>query len=329
MDTGTHLVVGLGLAGLAYVDPAVASDSALATAVLIGTVLGSQAPDLDGLLRFRSNASYIRNHRGKSHSLPAVAIWTALITLMLAVLFRGVSVPHLSLWVFIAVAFHVFSDLFNTYGTQAFRPITEKWISWNIIHIFDPVIFSSHLIAIFMWSVHMAPPAQIFTVLYGLLALYYVWRTIVHFGVARRLKLQDPQYAPTHRYILIPTIHLYAWNVVKETEPNHYTIGEFRNNKLRWVDKVRCHDHAAIDATKSHPDVAAFLYFTSTACAEVKEHSWGYEVRWTDVRYRHRKQYPFVAVVLMDKELRAIDSYVGWRSEGRVEKKLKISTYNP
>ncbi|PYI50795.1 metal-dependent hydrolase [Paenibacillus flagellatus] len=327
MDTGTHLVVGLGLAGLAYVDPAVASDPALATAVLIGTVLGSQAPDSDGLLRFRSNAAYIRNHRGKSHSLPAVAIWTVLITLVLAVLFRGVSVVHLGLWVFIAVALHVFSDLFNTYGTQAFRPITDKWISWNIIHIFDPIIFSTHLIAIFLWSVRLAPPAQLFLTLYGLLAIYYAWRTLVHANVSARLKLQDPHYQPDHTYILIPTIHLYVWNVVKRTKPDHYTIGEFRGGKLRWVDQVRCEQHPAIDASKEHPDVQAFLYFTSTACAEAKEHSWGYEVRWTDVRYRHRKQYPFVAVVLMDKQFRPIDSYVGWRSEGRVEKKLKISTY--
>ncbi|MEF3304420.1 metal-dependent hydrolase [Paenibacillus sp. GYB003] len=327
MDTGTHLVVGLGLAGLAYVDPAVAADPALATAVLIGTVLGSQAPDTDGLLRFRSNASYIRNHRGKSHSLPAVAIWTALITLVLAVLFQGISVPHLALWVFIAVAFHVFSDLFNTYGTQAFRPITEKWISWNIIHIFDPIIFCSHLIAIFIWSVHLATPQQIFPALYVLIALYYVWRTLAHFAIGRRIKLQDPQYDPSHRYIWIPTIHLYTWNVVKQTGPGDYVLGEFRGGKLRWVDKAHCHSHDAIDASKNHPDVQSFLYFTSTACAEMREHSWGYEVRWTDVRYRHRKQYPFVAVVLMDKQYEPIDSYVGWLSEGRVEKKLKISTY--
>lgn len=327
MDTGTHLVVGLGLAGLAYVDPAVAADSTLATAVLFGTVLGSQAPDSDTLLRFRSNASYIRNHRGKSHSLPAVAIWTALITLALALIFRGISIPHLALWVFIAVAFHVFSDLFNTYGTQAFRPFTEKWISWNIIHIFDPVIFVSHLVAIALWSVNLAQPQYVFPVLYGFIAVYYVWRTYVHFATGRKIRQLDPDFDPAHRYMWIPTIHLSTWNVVKKVSATDYALGEFRNGKLRWVDQVHCHDHPAVDASKSHPDVQSFLYFSSTACAEVKQHRWGYEVRWTDVRYRHRKQYPFVAVVLLDNQLLPIDSYVGWLSEGRVEKKLKISTY--
>jgi inner membrane protein len=36
MDSGTHLVIGLGLAGLAYIDPVIAADTTAATAVLIG-----------------------------------------------------------------------------------------------------------------------------------------------------------------------------------------------------------------------------------------------------------------------------------------------------
>lgn len=69
MDTGTHLIMGIGLGGLAAIDPVVAANPAIHTAVLLGTVIGSQAPDLDGLLRLKGNAIYIRNHRGISHSL--------------------------------------------------------------------------------------------------------------------------------------------------------------------------------------------------------------------------------------------------------------------
>jgi len=45
MDTGTHFAMGIGLFGLAHLDPAVASHPVTAQAVLLGTVLGSQAPD--------------------------------------------------------------------------------------------------------------------------------------------------------------------------------------------------------------------------------------------------------------------------------------------
>ncbi|GIP31142.1 metal-dependent hydrolase [Paenibacillus sp. J2TS4] len=325
MDTGTHLVIGLGLAGLAHVDPVVAADSTVATAVLIGTVLGSQAPDFDGLLRLKGNAVYIKNHRGASHSLPALLLWTLLITGGLALAFSGLPLLHVGLWVFGAVCFHVFTDLFNTYGTQAFRPFTEKWISWNIIHIFDPFIFITHLVAIFLWVTRALEPQWIFPVLYLFLALYYIWRTITHYRLEKGLPHRDSYYEQGDRYFLIPTVNLSVWNVVKRKRDGSYSLGELKNDEFRWLDRVVCDEHPAVEASKSHPSVASFLYFSSFACAEVRHYEWGYEVRWADVRYRHRKQYPFVAVLRMNIKYEPIESYVGWVSEARLEKKLRMS----
>lgn len=327
MDTGTHLVIGLGLAGLAQIDPVVASSGVVTTAVLIGTVVGSQIPDADGLLRFKDNATYIRNHRGRSHSLPALIIWTLLITGCLSLVFQNLPILHTGMWVGIAVCFHVFTDLFNTYGTQALRPLSEKWVSWNIIHIFDPFIFTSHLIAIFMWSVHLASPTLIFPTLYILLAVYYVWRTLDHYLLEIGLHRKDPGHAEGDKYILIPTFNLYVWNVVKRKASGSYALGELKNGKLRWVDEVTCAKHPAVEVSKKHENIQALLYFSSYACSELREHPWGYEVRWADVRYRHRKQYPFVAVLHMDHNLETLDSYVGWVSDTRLEKKLRVDTY--
>ncbi|MBP1992047.1 metal-dependent hydrolase [Paenibacillus eucommiae] len=327
MDTGTHLVIGLGLAGLAQIDPVVAADGVVTTAVLIGTLIGSQIPDSDGLLRFKGNAIYIRNHRGRSHSLPALLLWTLLITGMLGVVFQGLPLLHVGLWVGIAVCFHVFTDLFNTYGTQALRPFSQKWVSWNIIHIFDPFIFICHLIAIFAWSFNLASPTLIFPALYAVLAVYYVWRSLDHFILERGLPGKDPSYKPGDKYNLIVTINYYVWNVVKHKEDGTYVLGEMRNGVLKWVDEVKCASHPAVEASKSHENIKSLLYFSSYACAEMKEHSWGYEVRWADVRYRHRKQYPFVAVLLMDHNLNPLDSYIGWVSDSRLEKKLRVDTY--
>lgn len=325
MDSGTHLVIGFGLAGLAYIDPVVAADPTVSTAVLIGTVIGSQVPDADTLLRLKSNASYIKNHRGLSHSLPALVLWTALITFALALGFQGLPLGHVALWVFVAVTFHVFTDLFNTYGTQAMRPISEKWISWNIIHIFDPVIFLSHIVAIFIWSVHMARPEQLFPFLYAFLAVYYSWRSWYHYYLESRLYQKDPTYKPGDRYYLIPTLHLHAWQIVKRKADHSFALGEYKNHRIKWVDEATCAVHPAVEASRHHTDVAAFLYFSSFACADVRHHTWGYEVYWTDVRYRHRKQYPFVAVMLLDHELQPIDSYVGWVNDSRLSKKLRVN----
>jgi inner membrane protein len=327
LDSGTHLVIGLGLAGLAYIDPVVAADTTVSTAVLIGTVLGSQAPDADGLLRFKGNAAYIKNHRGISHSLPALFIWSLLITFFLSLAFQSLPLLHVGMWVFIAVAFHVFTDLFNTYGTQAARPITEKWIGWNIIHIFDPFIFITHLLAIFIWSIHLEKPEHIFPVLYGLIAVYYAFRTIYHYRLTKSLTIKDPYHQTGDKYILIPTINSYVWHVVKQQISGSYVVGELKNHQLKWLDSITSSSHPTVEISKKHPDIASFLYFSSYACAEVRQQAWGFEVRWIDVRYRHRKQYPFVAVLLLDRDYKTIDSYVGWLSESRIEKKLRIGLY--
>ncbi len=327
MDTGTHLVIGLGLAGLAYIDPVVASNSQLATAVLIGTVLGQQAPDFDTIMRVKGSAAYIKNHRGMSHSLPAIAIWTILITITLQLFFTGLPLFHLGLWVLISVAVHVFSDMFNAYGTQALRPFTKKWIAWNIIHIFDPVVFASHIIAILIWATKLAEPGVIFPILYSLLIVYYVIRTLQHAKWEHRLPSLDKTFVEGERYMLIPTIHFLRWNVVKQKLDHNYALGELRSGWLHWVDNTRSDQHSAVEASRSHPNVQAFLSFTSTVCAEVRHHSWGSEVQWTDVRYRHRKNYPFVAVVLMDHDLNPLGSYVGWMNEDRVEKKLGLNSF--
>lgn len=326
MDTGTHLVFGLGLAGLAHIDPVVAQDPTVAAAVLFGTVIGQQAPDFDTVFRMKSNALYIRQHRGPSHSIPAVLLWALLITAGLGLAIPGLPLWHVGLWVLLAVVLHVASDVFNTYGTQAIRPFSEKWISWNIIHIFDPFLFLSHVAAIFIWAVKLAPPEKIFPVLYAIVLLYYIWRTVHHYLLESRLHMKDRTYKQGDRYTLIPTVHIHNWNVVKRKSDGGYAVGELRQKELQWIDQVACATHPAVEISKSHPDIASFLYFSSFACSEVREHAWGYEVRWADVRYQHRKQYPFVAVLLLDRDMKPLDSYVGWLSEERLCKKLGLTT---
>ncbi|MDQ0193863.1 metal-dependent hydrolase [Paenibacillus wynnii] len=329
MDTATHVVMGLGLAGLSFVDPVVSSNPALAGAVMLATVLGSQAPDADTALRLKDNALYIRNHRGITHSLPFLLIWPALLTLVISPIFGTTSlqaIGHLALWSFIAVAIHVFSDLFNAYGTQAARPFTEKWIAWNIIHIFDPFIFGSHSAAIVLWISDIVPPAPLFITLYVCITIYYIWRTTVHYRVTNNIKNKDVRHDSTDRYIVIPTISPRRWNVVKVKIDGSYDVGQLINGHLKWLKHAISSTHPAVEHSKAHPDIQAFLYFTSYAVAEVEELSSGYIVRWGDVRYLHRKQFPFVAVLVMDKQYHPLNTYVGWLSSDKLDERFAVES---
>ena len=94
LDTGTHVVMGLALGGLATLDPVVVEHSHTATSVLIAVIAGSQIPDIDTVLKLKNNATYIRNHRGITHSIPAVLLWPLVIV--------GILYPILSRNKFIA-----------------------------------------------------------------------------------------------------------------------------------------------------------------------------------------------------------------------------------
>ncbi|WP_286885904.1 metal-dependent hydrolase [Aneurinibacillus sp. UBA3580] len=140
MDTGSHLMFGISLAGLAYIDPAVSHNPALAQAVLIGTIIGANAPDFDMVTRIKGYASYLRYHRGITHSIPALFIWPLVIMFLLAMTFRLTTFwMNLYMWTFIAVILHVFLDTLNSYGVQSMRPFTKNGfnlISWRFSTLF-------------------------------------------------------------------------------------------------------------------------------------------------------------------------------------------------
>lgn len=52
------------------------------------------------------------------------------------VIFSQTNPLHVWLWAQLAVFLHVFVDIFNSYGTQALRPITNKWIQLSVINTF-------------------------------------------------------------------------------------------------------------------------------------------------------------------------------------------------
>jgi len=323
MDTGTHFAMGIGLFGLAHLDPAVASHPVTAQAVLLGTVLGSLAPDFDGLFRIKGGAAYIRQHRGASHSFPMVFVWTFLIASILSLTHEGAALSSLWMWTFLAVAVHVLSDCFNSYGTQALRPLSRRWIAWDVLNIIDPFILTAHLAGFLLWWRTQVHPGVLFAGIYGLIILYTAWRWRIHRSLVRMVQKQAKQ---AKRISVLPTIRPSRWKLVVEEE-GRVRFGEIRRRRIRWTDEIADTDrnHPAALASLKDPDIASFLHFSDYGYVQVQPFGNGYKVRWADVRYYHKKRFPFVAVAYLDNDLEVISSYIGWSSEQRLEKKIQRS----
>lgn len=321
MDTGTHIVMGVGLAGLATLDPAVANDPTLFQAVLVGTVVGSHAPDFDTVLKLRNNAVYIRNHRGITHSIPAIFFWSVIISLGIYLVVPTVPLLHLWLWTLLAVVLHVFVDIFNAYGTQAIRPFSHKWIALGYINTFDPYIFFLHIAGIIAWIIG-ANPGTTFIVVYGVIFLYYIKRYFDRKEIVKKIN----EYFPTTELVATsPTMKQNYWRVAISTHDRYY-VGTVENGHIQLFDefeKIPLPNTKLFEVAKTDKNISAFLSFSPIYRWELSENERFTELRLFDLRYRSKGYYPFVAVVQIDENYRILNSYTGWiYSEKTLQKKL-------
>lgn len=324
MDTGTHIVMGVALGGLATLDPAVSSDPTLFTAVLAGTVVGSHAPDFDTILKLKNNAVYIRHHRGETHSIPAVILWGLLLAGIIYAIVPQVDFLHLWAWTALAVVIHVLVDLPNAYGTQAFRPFTNRWVAYGYINTFDPYIFFLHIAGIGAWILG-ANPGYTWLIIYAVIILYYIKRYTDKMEIVKRVQ---EHFTSTEQIVTSPTMKQNVWKLAITTT-NSFYVGVVKNGHIEIIDafqKVPLPDNDLINFAKEDKNISAFLSFSPVYRWEINDYDDFTEVRFIDLRYRSNEHYPFVAVVQIDDNMRVMTSYTGWIfSEKKLQRKLDIS----
>jgi inner membrane protein len=134
--------------------------TALATLTL---TLAAEAPDLDVLSRFGGPAFGFAHHRGFTHSFVGVPLDAAVVVgfVYLIWLFRSrklkdPSLPPrwglLFLYACLAGLSHILLDFTNNYGVRPFWPFSERWYSWDIVFIFEPVLFAFLLLGLIVPS---------------------------------------------------------------------------------------------------------------------------------------------------------------------------------
>ncbi len=155
MEPITHFLTGacLGRAGLNR-------KTALATLTL---TLAAEAPDLDVLSRFGGPAFGFAHHRGFTHSFLGLPLDAAAVVGFVYLIWRlrgrKVKDPNLPprwgllfLYACLAGVSHILLDFTNNYGVRPFWPFSEKWYSWDIVFIFEPILFGFLLLGLIVPS---------------------------------------------------------------------------------------------------------------------------------------------------------------------------------
>ena len=143
MDPVTHILTGacMARAGLNR-------KTGFATLTL---AIATEAPDLDVVWYFAGPAAGLQHHRGITHSLLGAPLMAALVTAgvygiyrLLRHFGRSPKLPPnwklLYLYALLGSLVHLFQDLTNNYGVRPFAPFSEKWYSWDIVFIVDPIM---------------------------------------------------------------------------------------------------------------------------------------------------------------------------------------------
>jgi inner membrane protein len=151
----THFLTGacMGRAGLNR-------KTALATLTL---TLAAEAPDLDVLSRFGGPAFGFAHHRGFTHSFVGLPLDAAAVVGFVYLIWRlrgrklkDPSLPPrwglLFLYACLAGVSHILLDFTNNYGVRPFWPFSEKWYSWDIVFIFEPILFAFLLLGLIVPS---------------------------------------------------------------------------------------------------------------------------------------------------------------------------------
>lgn len=134
--------------------------TALATLTL---TLAAEAPDIDVLSRFGGPAFGFAHHRGFTHSFLGVPLDAAVVVgfAYLIWLLRGRKLkdpklpPRWGLLFFyacLAGLSHILLDFTNNYGVRPFWPFSETWYSWDIVFIFEPIMFGFLLLGLIVPS---------------------------------------------------------------------------------------------------------------------------------------------------------------------------------
>src|SRR3989454_831286 len=339
MDNLTHTLTGVALsqAGLNR-------KTRFATLALI---VGSNLPDADIVTRLAGSATYLKYHRGMTHSVLGVVVLSALLAGTIYLLGRAVrprkkrdALPLDGRWLLaiclIALANHVLMDLTNTYGVRCLWPFSGRWYAWDILYIIDPVLLALliaglGLPAIFRLvseEVGAGKPGFRRGAIFSLCCLVLLCglREFAHRRVLGMLESHTYGGENPRRVGAFPTpADPFAWTGVAETDssfpvlPANARDDDVDAERARVLHKPE--PSPVLDAAMKARTAVIFANFARFLWEQVAETEDGYEVTLRDLRFYapDDERHGFVAKIRLDKSLRVRSESFSFLGESRAK----------
>jgi len=317
--------------------------TALATLTL---TLAAEAPDVDVVGGFWGRAFGFEHHRGFTHSFVGVPLDAAVVVGFVYLLWRlrgrktndPTLPPRWGLLFFyacLAGLSHILLDFTNNYGVRPFWPFSEKWYSWDIVFIFEPVMFGLLVLGLVVPALfalidkdigarsrHPRGRVGATVALIGVILMWGV-RDYEHRRAIQVLESQDYNGADPVRVSAYPKwVDPFHWYGVIET-PAFFGLTSVNSLDPEIVaeDQLEIHykpEETAITlAAKNSYAGRAFLdwaQYPITETEPIQGGDQGYVVHFQDLRYAqmsdsmrgNRRRRPLSTAIKLDRSLRVV-----------------------
>ncbi len=350
MEPITHLLTGacLARAGLNRATP-------LATTTL---VLAAEAADIDIVWLSKGPVFYFGHHRGITHTFVGAPFVALLVLALVYALWRiaqhfarpgpmgcagcppgavpSPRRPHWGIIYLLAVLsgfVHILLDYTNSYGVRPFMPFSYRWYSWDIVNIYDGLLWAVLLAGLLVPGLFRLVNEEIGArskgprgrggAIFALVAIVLIWgvRDYEHrqaVGVAQSVQYQgaEPVRASAFPYSTNPfkwhcvaeTPNLLAMFVVDSSKPEIDSQGKMR---IRYKPEETPVTIAAKKTYLGH----VYLDWAQYPMTEQEQLPDGsYEVRFYDLRYDLPERGRVLrSAVILDKDLRETEERFGSR----------------
>ena len=317
--------------------------TALATLTL---TLAAEAPDLDVLGGIRGRAFSFAHHRGFTHSFLGVLLDALVVVGFVYLVWRlrgrRTKDPNLPprwgmlfLYACLAGLSHILLDFTNNYGVRPFWPFSEKWYSWDIVFIVEPIMLVMLVLGLVAPSLFSLIDKEIGVRPHGprgrlaaslaLIGIVLLWgvRDYEHRRAVNALEARSYSGADPQRVSAYPTwVNPFQWYGVVET-PNFVVLAPVDSLRPEVDPEGQLHirykpeETAATLAAKNSYLGRVYLDWAQYPITETEildGPQQGYIVRFQDLRYEevpkavggNRRRSVLSAAIKLDKNLRII-----------------------
>jgi inner membrane protein len=307
--------------------------------------LAAEAPDLDVLGRFRGPVFAFAHHRGFTHSFLGLFLVSAVVVGVMYLVWRlrgrKTKDPNLPprwgllfMLAYLAGLSHILLDFTNNYGVRPFWPFLEKWYSWDIVFIAEPVLWLVLILGLVVPSffalvnqeigIRQKGPRGRKAAIGALVAMVLVWvvRDYEHGRAVNALRARTYEQADPVRVGAFPTyVNPFQWYGVVETQ-NAFALAEV-NSLAPEVDphdtlevRFKAEETPVTLAAKQSYLGRVYLDWARFPVTDAEPTpAGGYMVRFYDLRFdqpfRVAGRKPLSAGAVLDRSLKVTNEFMG------------------